>query len=43
MAITEARFKAGTITQTDLLQAKVALLDVQIELLRAKAKVKPPK
>jgi outer membrane protein TolC len=43
VALTEARFKAATTTQVDILQAKAVLLDVQIELLRAEGKVKPRK
>jgi hypothetical protein len=41
--IAEARFKLGARTEVDLLQAKVVLLEIQIELLRANAKVEPRK
>jgi outer membrane protein TolC len=40
VAFTVARFKARTTTKVDVLQAKVVLLDVRIELLRAEGKVK---
>jgi outer membrane protein TolC len=43
MDIVDRRFKVGTITPVDLLQAKVNLLEVQIELRRAESKVTPRK
>jgi len=43
VALAEAQLKVGTTTGVDVLQAKVVLLEVQIELLREKAKVKPRK
>jgi outer membrane protein TolC len=40
--IAEKKFGVGHATALEPLQAKVVVLDVQIELLREKAKVKPP-
>jgi outer membrane protein TolC len=38
VAVTEARFKAGTATAIDLHQARAELLKIRIELLRAEKK-----
>ena len=41
--LTEAQSKVGTATQLDVLEAKAALLEARIELLREQAKDRPRK
>jgi outer membrane protein TolC len=43
LRVTETRFKAGTTTQVDVLQAEAALLEARIALLREQAKARPGK
>jgi hypothetical protein len=41
--VAEARFKVGTATKADVLEAQAALLEARIELLREQAKARPRK
>jgi outer membrane protein TolC len=41
--VADRKYKSGQSPEVDVLQAKVVLLEVQIELLREKAKLKPRK
>jgi hypothetical protein len=43
LEITQARHKAGTVSQLDVLEAEAMLLEAQIALLREQAKARPDK
>jgi outer membrane protein TolC len=43
VGIVEKQFKNGQSGEVEVLQTKVVLLEVQIELLRERAKIKTPK